>query len=384
MRKNVSTTKTGFTIAELLIVIVVIAILAAVSIVAYRGIQDRATATALQSDLRNASTQLGIVKATDGTYPTPSLPSEVKKSVGTDFQYSSDGSAYCLTATSNRSTTITYNISSTGSISQGACSGHGTSGQIAAIQPPTDCPAGFIPVPGNISLGTDGFCVMKYEAKNVGGIPASQATGTPWVSISQPAAMTASQNACSGCQLITEAQWMTIAANVMSVADNWTGGSIGSGTVYAGHSDNSPASPLAASSNDSDNYYGTGQTSGTQRRTLTLTNGEVIWDFSGNAWDRTQGVLTGTQPGRTGQSGYSWTAYNHVDLQWNDLGEISRPTGTVYAANVTGGIYSNPAAPTGSRAALRGGYYVIGGVLALGLDTTPASGLPNVSFRVTR
>jgi prepilin-type N-terminal cleavage/methylation domain-containing protein len=42
----------GFTIVELLIVIVVIAILAAISIVAYTGIQNRANDAALQSDAK--------------------------------------------------------------------------------------------------------------------------------------------------------------------------------------------------------------------------------------------------------------------------------------------------------------------------------------------
>lgn len=43
----------GFTIVELLIVIVVIAILAAISVVAYNGIQDRAKMSKAQGDLRN-------------------------------------------------------------------------------------------------------------------------------------------------------------------------------------------------------------------------------------------------------------------------------------------------------------------------------------------
>jgi type IV pilus assembly protein PilA len=46
---NTKTKQSGFTIVELLIVIVVIAILAAISIVAYNGIQNRGKASAAQS-----------------------------------------------------------------------------------------------------------------------------------------------------------------------------------------------------------------------------------------------------------------------------------------------------------------------------------------------
>ena len=47
------TNKAGFTIVELLMVIVVIAILAAITIVAYNGIQTRAKDSAIVSDLQS-------------------------------------------------------------------------------------------------------------------------------------------------------------------------------------------------------------------------------------------------------------------------------------------------------------------------------------------
>ncbi len=62
-------THTGFTIVELLIVIVVIAILAAISVAAYTGIQNRANDTAIQSDLNNFAKKIQIAAATTGEFP---------------------------------------------------------------------------------------------------------------------------------------------------------------------------------------------------------------------------------------------------------------------------------------------------------------------------
>ena len=52
----------GFTIVELLIVVVVIAILAAISVVAYTGIQDRARVSKAQGDIRTIVTAVQIAR----------------------------------------------------------------------------------------------------------------------------------------------------------------------------------------------------------------------------------------------------------------------------------------------------------------------------------
>lgn len=63
------TNKRGFTIVELLIVIVVIAILAAISIVAYNGIQQRARDSERQSDINVMQKQLELFYVDKGYYP---------------------------------------------------------------------------------------------------------------------------------------------------------------------------------------------------------------------------------------------------------------------------------------------------------------------------
>jgi len=61
--------QTGFTIVELLIVIVVIAILAAISVVAYNGVQARAHDSERQADIDAVSKKLSEFRIINGYYP---------------------------------------------------------------------------------------------------------------------------------------------------------------------------------------------------------------------------------------------------------------------------------------------------------------------------
>ena len=270
----------------------------------------------------------------------------------------------------------------------------------SALNPNLTCPTGYIQVPGDYRLNTTDFCVMKYEAKNVSGTPRSQASGFPWVSISQPGAISTIQSTLgSNYSLITENQWMTIVANVLSVDSNWSTGAKGTGYIYNGHVNNNPASALEASINDSDGLYGitggTGTTSGhNNRRTLTLTNGQVIWDLVGNVAEWTTGIIPNNHPAVSGQTAGQWNQWNNSTLTLNNLPETSSPrslTATLPSINNwtssqgIGQLYSD-VTTTANRAFLRGGTWGNGsyaGVMCLALNNLPTNAGPAVGFRVT-
>ncbi len=99
--------KRGFTIVELLVVIVVIGILAAITIVSYTGISQKAIASSLKSDLKNAVTTLEIDKASNNAELYPSSDSSANSGKGLvssngasiSYVYYDSINEYCLQET---------------------------------------------------------------------------------------------------------------------------------------------------------------------------------------------------------------------------------------------------------------------------------------------
>jgi prepilin-type N-terminal cleavage/methylation domain-containing protein len=115
----------GFTIVELLIVIVVIGILAAITIVAYNGVQQRAVVASIQSDLEGSAKQLAIDLVTNGTYPATTAAANggqgLKASSNNSYSYTVNTAAnpqtFCIAETNGSniySVTSTNNTPATG------------------------------------------------------------------------------------------------------------------------------------------------------------------------------------------------------------------------------------------------------------------------------
>ena len=132
----------------------------------------------------------------------------------------------------------------------------------------------------------ESFRAAKYlSSRATGGFAVSTEDGAPWVRINYNDA----RKACllSGATLILESQALAIAYDISQQDINWTGGKVGSGSIYQGlHLGSvSEAKPATFEVEDS------------ERRWHQLSNGERIYDFAGNAFtwvfDNVQGDIDG-------------------------------------------------------------------------------------------
>lgn len=120
----------GFTIVELLIVIVVIGILAAITIVAFNGVQDRANDSAAQSSVQQAFKKLEAQKTIDNAYPADLATAGITDSGNTTYAYTrvESNSRACVAATVRGKV---YSMQTDSQLVKGGC------GQVIASYYPT-------------------------------------------------------------------------------------------------------------------------------------------------------------------------------------------------------------------------------------------------------
>ena len=166
------------------------------------------------------------------------------------------------------------------------------------------CPDHYVLVPALWDYATQPFCVARYEMKQDGSNILPKYDTLPKAGVTRDEAIGFCQdpdgdgNLNNGYDLITNDEWQALARDIELVASNWSEGAVGSGDLSKGFSGGhlgAGTSLLKAEKDDNNACSGitgigsanpcSGTTWNTQRRTFTLSNGEVIWDLVGNAWE---------------------------------------------------------------------------------------------------
>lgn len=159
---------------------------------------------------------------------------------------------------------------------------------------------GLIGPVGIVADGDVGGAIDYSSTGDVTGLEArSVPEGRPWVQIKREDTDTTddlldAERACSNLSgtgliatasldtnfhMINNAQWQAIARDIESNADNFVGGIYNRGNSFGDQSCD------ASSDNVGNGCVPNGGAPHDSKRTHTLTNGEVIWDISGNAWE---------------------------------------------------------------------------------------------------
>jgi prepilin-type N-terminal cleavage/methylation domain-containing protein len=350
--------KRGFTLLEILLVIAAIGILAAIVIVAINPLRQlgQARNAGRASDIRTIQQSLEQYSLFTGAYPI---------GITEDFQEVCRTDAVSCTGLLDLSVLVPDYVARL-PIDPQVSNPNGTGYEVAinpinnevsvrsplveldrdlAINGFLDCPNGYVWVPGNPLYNTNDFCVMQYEAKNSGGA-VSQPSGTPYPAFGLTTAQSFCEDAPSGRRVINNNEWMTIARNLESVGSNWTTGVVGSGALYRGLSDGVGPFPLEVS-NPSDPYSNT-NSSVEQRRTLSLTNGQVIWDFSGNAYEIISPYILGEDKPLS-SSPFSFVEWTLISNYGGSTYDDFRPSNSSWNSSQNMGQYEQGSNSIGSE-----------------------------------
>lgn len=331
----------GFSLIEIIITITIIGILAAIGMVVYTGVQKNTNKTIAENKMAIIDNALEKYYETNGEYPS------CNQMGSADVATLLDIDPEVLIAPGDTSGEQTSFIDDCGSFSDDSLGYFEYDGEGACSLDPSEpcfeyeldyygfdeddydyedfisnekmtpdevnkylqCPdeTNWAKVPGSETYDTNAFCVMKYEAKIdtadedgfplSNSMPVSKADGRVWPNVNQQEAINISSKTadCDGCHLISEAEWLTIAQNIMRMPENWTDGKLYSGWAF--DKLDWREQDTSADPEDTDGYYGLEAGYDlTEKRTYLLNTGDIIWDFSGGMSEWTSGKVVGDLP----------------------------------------------------------------------------------------
>ena len=279
----------------------------------------------------------------------------------------------------------------------------------------------WIVVPADFALGTPAFAVMAYEAKLLDGRPFSKPDGAPWTNFNRIDARASCEDRGPEYHLVTQREALAISRNIertainnLVSAQNVTLFANGSAVPDAGLL-SAAASPAVSSCNlslplsDAQNAQsstcqlrttGYNQTGGSwaneswRLRTHVLSNGEVIWDWAGNAWEWIAALCLSNNGSACVGCYYGATA---SPLDWLDSNITSFERGLAGPNSTTLGIANNTGTYVGCtkdyNSLVRGGYNTTvsnatvlagDGIYALNMNLSQEAQRPYLGFRCVR
>jgi prepilin-type N-terminal cleavage/methylation domain-containing protein len=176
MYKNIDkNSNMGFTIVELLVVIVIVGILAVIATVGYSGVAEKASRAVAVADLNNVH-KLVENYQTENMVPPNNIDQTndnrgFTASEGSIIRYTATGSNYCITV--NRGSYYIMYDSTTGSNTDGYCEGHGPAepAEIAYYSGMNNYPAAntTYPITPGVALQNDDVIVSFHSEHYIGG-----------------------------------------------------------------------------------------------------------------------------------------------------------------------------------------------------------------------